>query len=188
MFPVRVSLAVFLKSSLHLLANASHFVFGDLRVAMDTRACVHILVIVGNRRCRVANACLSYLWVADYCPEDLLAMKACLQSIEATIGGTPYQHPRVNQWTSSVVELCLGQLSKLGKPFKYIGMCSDLTAINNQTQTAFKPLWKQVQRSLFMFITLSTVNCIIMQKNGAGLQTANTCFWDNSTDGNIKHM
>lgn len=27
-----------------------------------------------------------------------------------------------------------------------------------------------------------------MQKNGAGLQTANTCFWDNSTDGNIKHL
>nr|XP_033504959.1 dynein light chain Tctex-type 1-like [Epinephelus lanceolatus] len=27
------------------------------------------------------------------------------------------------------------------------------------------------------------VTCIIMQKNGAGLQTASTCFWDNSTDG-----
>lgn len=76
-------------------------------------------------------------------------MKTHLQSIEATIGGNPYQHTRVNQWTSSVVELCLGQLSKLGKPFKYIGMCSDLTAINNQTQTTFKPLSKQVQRSLF---------------------------------------
>lgn len=25
-----------------------------------------------------------------------------------------------------------------------------------------------------------------MQKNGAGLQTASTCFWDNSTDGKIK--
>ncbi|TWW68635.1 dynein light chain Tctex-type 1 [Takifugu rubripes] len=73
--------------------------------------------------------------------------KIIKESIEATIGGNPYQHTRVTQWTSSVVELVLGQLSKLGKPFKYI------------------------------------VNCIIMQKNGAGLQTANTCFWDNSTDG-----
>ena len=35
---------------------------------------------------------------------------------------------------------------------------------------------------------LSTVTCIIMQKNGAGLQTASTCFWDNSTDGKIKHL
>uniref|UniRef100_A0A3Q3X3U9 Dynein light chain Tctex-type 1 n=1 Tax=Mola mola TaxID=94237 RepID=A0A3Q3X3U9_MOLML len=69
------------------------------------------------------------------------------ESVEAVIGGNVYQHSRVNQWSTSVVEQCLSQLSKLGKPFKYI------------------------------------VNCIIMQKNGAGLQTASSCFWDNSTDG-----
>ncbi|KAJ4929103.1 hypothetical protein JOQ06_005103 [Pogonophryne albipinna] len=73
--------------------------------------------------------------------------KIIKESVEATIGANAYQHSRVNQWTTSVVEQCLSQLSKLGKPFKYI------------------------------------VNCIIMQKNGAGLQTASTCFWDNSTDG-----
>ena len=27
------------------------------------------------------------------------------------------------------------------------------------------------------------VTCVIMQKNGAGLHTASSCFWDNSTDG-----
>jgi hypothetical protein len=27
------------------------------------------------------------------------------------------------------------------------------------------------------------VTCTIMQKNGAGLHTASSCFWDNSTDG-----
>ncbi|KAK5852904.1 hypothetical protein PBY51_006737 [Eleginops maclovinus] len=73
--------------------------------------------------------------------------KIIKESVEATIGANAYQHSRVNQWTTSVVEQCLSQLSKLGKPFKYI------------------------------------VTCIIMQKNGAGLQTASTCFWDNSTDG-----
>uniref|UniRef100_A0A671V6F3 Dynein light chain Tctex-type 1 n=2 Tax=Sparus aurata TaxID=8175 RepID=A0A671V6F3_SPAAU len=73
--------------------------------------------------------------------------KIIKESVEATIGGNAYQHSRVNQWTTNVVEQCLSQLSKLGKPFKYI------------------------------------VTCIIMQKNGAGLQTASTCFWDNSTDG-----
>ncbi|XP_029281556.1 dynein light chain Tctex-type 1 [Cottoperca gobio] len=73
--------------------------------------------------------------------------KVTKESVEAAIGGNAYQHSRVNQWTTSVVEQCLSQLSKLGKPFKYI------------------------------------VTCIIMQKNGAGLQTASTCFWDNSTDG-----
>uniref|UniRef100_A0A672HJX2 Dynein light chain Tctex-type 1 n=1 Tax=Salarias fasciatus TaxID=181472 RepID=A0A672HJX2_SALFA len=69
------------------------------------------------------------------------------ESIEATIGGNSYQQSRVNQWSSSVVEQCLSQLSKLGKPFKYI------------------------------------VHCVIMQKTGAGLQTAASCFWDNTTDG-----
>lgn len=28
-----------------------------------------------------------------------------------------------------------------------------------------------------------TVTCIIMQKNGAGLHTASTCYWDTKTDG-----
>ncbi|XP_065129412.1 dynein light chain Tctex-type 1 isoform X1 [Paramisgurnus dabryanus] len=68
-------------------------------------------------------------------------------SIEGAIGGNIYQQNRVSMWTSNVVEQCLSQLSKLGKPFKYI------------------------------------VTCIIVQKNGAGLQSASSCFWDNTTDG-----
>jgi hypothetical protein len=50
--------------------------------------------------------------------------KNCLylfQSIEGAIGGNAYQHNKVNQWTSNVVEQCLNQLTKLAKPFKYIG-------------------------------------------------------------------
>ncbi|XP_043928345.1 dynein light chain Tctex-type 3 [Protopterus annectens] len=27
------------------------------------------------------------------------------------------------------------------------------------------------------------VNCAVMQKSGSGLHTANSCFWDTSTDG-----
>ncbi|XP_041814747.1 dynein light chain Tctex-type 1 isoform X2 [Chelmon rostratus] len=46
--------------------------------------------------------------------------KIIKESVEAAIGGNAYQHSRVNQWTTSVVEQCLSQLSKLGKPFKYI--------------------------------------------------------------------
>lgn len=30
-----------------------------------------------------------------------------------------------------------------------------------------------------------SVTCVIMQKNGAGLHTASSCFWDSSTDGRI---
>ncbi|XP_043552112.1 dynein light chain Tctex-type 1-like [Chiloscyllium plagiosum] len=69
------------------------------------------------------------------------------ESIEAAIGGNAYQPSRVSQWTTSVVELCLSQLTKLGKPFKYI------------------------------------VTSVIMQKNGAGLHTASSCYWDNNADG-----
>lgn len=69
------------------------------------------------------------------------------ESIENTIGGNAYQHNKVNQWTSNVVELCLNHLTKLNRPFKYI------------------------------------VTAVIMQKNGAGLHTASSCFWDNGTDG-----
>lgn len=81
----------------------------------------------------------------------------------------------MNQWSSSVVELCLGQLSKLGKPFKYIGMCCLSCWVVKQLLIALGFLKKSV--------FFPTVNCIIMQKNGAGLQTASSCFWDNSTDG-----
>ncbi|KAE8602274.1 hypothetical protein XENTR_v10013931 [Xenopus tropicalis] len=70
------------------------------------------------------------------------------ESIESAIGGNAYQHNKVNQWTTNVVEQTLSQLTKLGKPFKYI------------------------------------VTCVIMQKNGAGLHTASSCFWDNATDEN----
>lgn len=72
------------------------------------------------------------------------------EAIEGSIGGNAYQQNKVNSWTSSVVESCLNQLTKLGKPFKYI------------------------------------VTCVIMQKNGAGLHTASSCFWDNTTDGKIQ--
>ncbi|KAL0276334.1 UNVERIFIED_CONTAM: hypothetical protein PYX00_003924 [Menopon gallinae] len=69
------------------------------------------------------------------------------EAVENTIGGNAYQQNKVGQWTSLVVESCLGSLTKLQKPFKYI------------------------------------VTCTIMQKTGAGLHTASSCYWDNNTDG-----
>ncbi len=43
------------------------------------------------------------------------------ESVESTIGGNSYAHAKVNNWTNSVVESCLAALTKLQKPFKYIG-------------------------------------------------------------------
>ncbi|UJR33499.1 hypothetical protein I4U23_020944 [Adineta vaga] len=68
-------------------------------------------------------------------------------TIERIIGGNSYQHNKVNRWTADIVDHVLTELTKLGKPFKYI------------------------------------VQAVIMQKNGAGLHTASSCYWDNTTDG-----
>lgn len=68
-------------------------------------------------------------------------------SIDHTLQSAEYQHNKVAQWTSNIVEQALKRLTSLNKPFKYI------------------------------------VTAIIMQKNGAGLHTASSCFWDNTSDG-----
>ncbi|CAN7984193.1 unnamed protein product [Ixodes pacificus] len=41
--------------------------------------------------------------------------------METIIGGNIYQHSKVPQWTNTTVEHILGQLTKMNKPFKYIG-------------------------------------------------------------------
>jgi dynein light chain Tctex-type 1 len=43
-----------------------------------------------------------------------------------------------------------------------------------QAMTRFK-----AQQQPFKYI----VTCVIMQKNGAGMHMATSCFWDNSSDG-----
>ncbi|KAM3185544.1 hypothetical protein ACTXT7_006151 [Hymenolepis weldensis] len=43
------------------------------------------------------------------------------ESIENNVGNSSYVHTKVPQWTSTIVEQILNQLTKLGKPFKYIG-------------------------------------------------------------------
>lgn len=69
------------------------------------------------------------------------------ESVENAIGVNMYQHNKVNQWTSNIVEQCLKRLTALNKPFKYV------------------------------------VSVVMLQKTGAGLHTASSCYWDNSTDG-----
>eukprot|EP00899_Mesostigma_viride_P019970 jgi/Mesvir1/27975/Mv20178-RA.1 len=69
------------------------------------------------------------------------------ESIDGILLNASYDHIKVGQWTSNVVESCLKRLTALNKPFKYV------------------------------------VTCVIMQKTGAGLHTASSCYWDNTTDG-----
>lgn len=41
-------------------------------------------------------------------------------TIEKIIGGNSYQHNKVNRWTADIVDHVLTELTRLGKPFKYI--------------------------------------------------------------------
>ncbi|XP_076724804.1 dynein light chain Tctex-type 1-like isoform X2 [Callospermophilus lateralis] len=50
------------------------------------------------------------------------------EAIESAIGNNTYQHSQVNQWTTNVVEQTLSQLTKLGKPLKYIVTYGSCTA------------------------------------------------------------
>ena len=43
------------------------------------------------------------------------------ESVETTLQNAVYNHAKVPQWTSTVVEQCLKRLTALNKPFKYIG-------------------------------------------------------------------
>lgn len=64
------------------------------------------------------------------------------------------------------MENCLNVLTKLQKPYKYIG----------KLRFSKKP--EKILKNDFFVVT-----CMIMQKNGAGLHTASSCFWNNETDG-----
>lgn len=44
-----------------------------------------------------------------------------LQQVERVLGTNSYQQAQVNQWTASIIEQTIAQLTKLNKPYKYIG-------------------------------------------------------------------
>nr|XP_055240189.1 dynein light chain Tctex-type 1-like [Gorilla gorilla gorilla] len=65
---------------------------------------------------------------------------AVKEAIESAIGGNAYQHSKVNQWTTNV-EQTLSQLSKLGKPFKYIVTCVIIQKNGAGSYTATSCFW-----------------------------------------------
>ncbi|XP_036095952.1 dynein light chain Tctex-type 1-like [Molossus molossus] len=50
-------------------------------------------------------------------------VSSVVEAVEGAIGGSACQHGNVNQWSTDVVEQTGSQLTKLGKPFKYIETC-----------------------------------------------------------------
>lgn len=105
------------------------------------------------------------------------------QCIEGVIGGTDYNHNKVNQWTANIVEHSLTHLVKQGRPFKYIGEPPFALFTCDNVDSFY--LVKCIRCNVHMCNTVccDSVNCTIMQKSGAGLHTANSCYWDTTTDG-----
>ena len=42
-------------------------------------------------------------------------------SIKTVVGNAPYTDTKITFWTNAIIEACLVALTKLQKPFKYIG-------------------------------------------------------------------
>ena len=66
----------------------------------------------------------TFLFQNQFVVDDV--SKIIKEAIEITIGGNAYQHDKVNNWTGTVVENCLSVLTKLQKPYKYIGELNNL--------------------------------------------------------------
>lgn len=119
-----------------------------------------------------------------------MTFSVCLvlsQCIEGVIGGTDYNQSKVNQWTASIVEHSLSHLVKQGRPFKYIGELT--TPWRTLTWDLRSVLMRRARMWMFIYsLWCFTVNCTIMQKSGAGLHTANSCYWDTATDGEKKNL
>lgn len=72
---------------------------------------------------------------------------SAFQAIESAIGGNAYQHSKVNQWTTNVVEQTLSQLTKLGKPFKYIGN-APLLLVGGGGSLSTESLWEETAETV----------------------------------------
>ena len=114
------------------------------------------------------------------------------------LANVTYQHTKVPQWTSMCIESCMKRLKDLNKPFKYIGeLCARFPATAHTPHATPRrakrgpvqqppPPGPNARASTQMFGTRSrapAVTAVLMQKNGAGLHTATSCYWDNTTDG-----
>ena len=128
--------------------------------------------------------------------ESCRTVRRCrTQAIDSVLANVTYQHTKVPQWTSMCIESCMKRLKDLNKPFKYIGEppSPPLCKMLQRTPTAAREgRWRSCSRSSYPTRSAllppfpqkcATVTAVLMQKNGAGLHTATSCYWDNTTDG-----
>ncbi|KAJ4461083.1 putative dynein light chain Tctex-type 1 [Paratrimastix pyriformis] len=88
-----------------------------------------------------------------------------------------FVHEDVRSIVKEVVESTLGPLPQ-GKPYSHESVPEWIDTICSGITKRLASLHKP-----FKYV----VSSVIMQKNGAGLHTASSCFWDNATDGSVVH-
>ena len=111
-------------------------------------------------------------------------------AIKATVGNSPYTDGKVSGWTNAIMENCLIALTKLQRPFKYISKLLTLSIMQMQFPNWKRKLHQLIASELFLWpslISLFLVTCVILQRTGAGLQLASSCFWDPKLDGSYVH-
>jgi len=173
-----LSLALCVCVSVSLCVCLSRCVCFCLSVSLYVCVCVCRSVSL----CICLSLCVSVSLSLCVCVSVSLSLYMCVclsvsQCIEGVIGGTDYNQSKVNQWTAGIVEHSLTHLVKQGRPFKYIG---EPTVTWHETSGGKADVWSF---DMIVNIWCFAVNCSIMQKSGAGLHTANSCFWDTTTDG-----
>ena len=94
------------------------------------------------------------------------------QSVDTHIKEEDYDASKDSVWIDRICETCMKGLADLKKPYKYVG-------------TFFLACY-----TLLYFFTLllsfsisdHTVTCTILQRNGAGIHTTSSYFWDGVCD------
>uniref|UniRef100_A0A2K5MMB0 Dynein light chain Tctex-type 1 n=1 Tax=Cercocebus atys TaxID=9531 RepID=A0A2K5MMB0_CERAT len=94
--------------------------------------------------------------------EETAFVQIVKEAIESAIGGNAYQHSKVNQWTTNVVEQTSSQLTKLGKPLKYVVTCVIMQKNAAGLHTASSCFWdSSADRSCTMRWENKTMYCIV---------------------------
>jgi dynein light chain Tctex-type 1 len=86
--------------------------------------------------------------------------------IESVLKDKIYNDAMVQKWIDEICSKIIKELVEMNKPFKYLGMKYHVIKLQNHN-------------------VFNLASCAIMQKNGAGLHSAHSCFWDRTNDNTV---
>mmetsp|Transcript_72023 Transcript_72023/g.204431 ORF Transcript_72023/g.204431 Transcript_72023/m.204431 type:complete len:111 (-) Transcript_72023:80-412(-) len=82
-------------------------------------------------------------------------------AITKTLGTAQFSKDRVNQWCSQIIDDCLKELAKLGKPFKYVVTCIVMQKNGSPLHTGLALYWDTKTDGVSCIqVGLDTMDCI----------------------------